>query len=505
MKNKFLKLISLVLIAFSFGSPILSYASYGNLNLVAGTGVVIDNADAGNPVISATQATQNGKYLISGGAAWSGTGYVYNVSALQYYINGNYTSAPTVITLPAADPTYDEIDAITADNTGTVGYVQGTPSANPIEPDISSDAIAVQYVLVEHGTTAPTVTQETIYDEPPSGGWTGSTVILSGSPTGTTNFSATNSCFHGTYCVDNFRDGRVANVFTRSTPISLAPFVTMSIYVRLGTSTAGAYNAKSLIANFQSASSANLGTAVNLFSYGIQKTVIGTWQLAVIPISVFGHITTNPEKLRLYMAGGTAGSNVEWDEDYIQMSSGTAPLTSVPTITVQQDGTNIGTQSVINEVNTYGSSIPLSATNDPLNGRVNITAGNANFHFDPSTDYFYTGENSSTSYFIVSPQTNAIQAGAGSWQFFGNSTGEWLQVTDGGSSISGLVGDITNSTDITFSGSSHLIGISGTHIQISGLQTFANNAAALAGSLNVGDAYLVNDVVTGSKALEFVQ
>ena len=57
----------------------------------AGTNIIIDNSDPSNPIINAT-FSQEGKYLISGGAAWSGTGLTYDVTALTYFFNGNKIS-----------------------------------------------------------------------------------------------------------------------------------------------------------------------------------------------------------------------------------------------------------------------------------------------------------------------------------------------------------------------------------------------------------------------------
>ena len=379
--------------------------------------------------------------------------------------------------MATADPTNDRFDAIVVDDTGTVSVITGTPSANPIEPAIPDTVTLVQFVLVEHGTTQPTVTTETIYDENTE--WTTSNVTLSGTPVGTTNFASTTPTpFHGSVCINNNRDGRVADLFTRTSPLTTTPFTTFYCYVYF---TSVIPSNKSLILNFQNGSGQNVGTAVNAFSYGAQRNVINQWQLVVIPKTVFGNIPT-VQKLRAYLAGGTNGVLYNWNLDYINFTSGVAPVLSVPTVTVQQDGASIGTQSKIDFENTANASIPATVTNDNVNGRVKITVGNANFRFDPATKFFYAGDSPSTSYITVSPATNAVQGGAGIWQFNGNSTGGWLQVQDLGSSISTLIGDQANNTTLEILGNANLFAFSGTQ----GVVTPTGTTAQRPGTPTVG-------------------
>ena len=105
--------------------------------------------------------------MISGGAVWSGTGLTYDVSALVYFFNGNKNALQTSVTLDPSDPTDNRFDAIVVDEAGTVTVITGTPSASPETPAIPEDQLAVQYVLVEAGSTQPTVATESIYLEKP--------------------------------------------------------------------------------------------------------------------------------------------------------------------------------------------------------------------------------------------------------------------------------------------------------------------------------------------------
>jgi len=463
--------------------------AYQNLNLIAGNGMNIDLTDPNSPVFT-TVPTNSGNRILSGGAVWSGTGYVYNVSALTYLLNGyNYSSAPTTATMATADPTNDRFDAIVVDNTGLVSVITGTPSANPIEPAIPDTVTLVQFVLVEHGTTQPTVTSETIYDENTE--WNTSTVTFSGSPLGSTNFAATTPTpFHGTVCVNNVRDGYTADLFTRTTPLTTAPFTVLYMYVYFD---AVVPSTKSLIVNFLNGSNQNVGNSVNLFAYGAQRNVINQWQLVVIPKTVFGAIPT-VQKLRAYMAGGARGTLVNWNLDYINFTSGVAPVVSVPTVTVQQDGVNVGTESKLNFTNPSNASIPVTVVNDSVNGTVKITVGNSNFYFNPSTNQFYVG--TSQNNLVMTPDTtvsgdNAVYRTTDFYQLLDPLGNIIIQATSPGYS-GGYSFYTGNGTTTALGANNNGVIIRGDHVNHTSIASYANNAAAIAGGLNVGDEYYTN-------------
>lgn len=104
-------------------------------------------------------AGSGGNRIISGNASYSGTGFIYDVTALTYIIQGTlYASAATSVTLAAADPTLDRIDVIYADDTGSVGVITGTPAATPAKPSVDNlTQVEVTFVTVSAGATAPTV------------------------------------------------------------------------------------------------------------------------------------------------------------------------------------------------------------------------------------------------------------------------------------------------------------------------------------------------------------
>jgi hypothetical protein len=110
--------------------------------------------------------TSSGTQLLTGGASWSGTGMVFDVTVLTYQINGvNYTSSATSVTLSVGDPSDPRFDAIVVDEFGVVSVITGTPSSNPITPTIPGDQVLVQYVLVNAGAITPAITDEWVYRE----------------------------------------------------------------------------------------------------------------------------------------------------------------------------------------------------------------------------------------------------------------------------------------------------------------------------------------------------
>ena len=75
-----------------------------------------------------------------------------------------------------------------------------------------------------------------------------------------------------------------------------------------------------------------IGNTLNLFNYGIQRNVLNTWQLAVIPITAFGSLPTTVKGSRAIMIGGTVGVTRQWDMDWIHLSDTSVPNVEVPKI-----------------------------------------------------------------------------------------------------------------------------------------------------------------------------
>ena len=339
----------------------------------AGTNIIIDNSDPSNPIINAT-FSQEGKYLISGGAAWSGTGLTYDVTALTYFFNGNKISLATQVTLAVADPTNNRLDAIVVDEAGVVSVIQGTASVNPITPPIPEEQLLVQYILVEAGLASPSVSNENIYLDDPAGSWTLST-YTTGAPTGTLVFNGTTSPKEGINHIQANADQRLGARFVRATSFDAFQYTVLQVWVRF-TGTNVDSN-KSLNVRFENSVGTLVGNTLNLFNYGIQRNVLNTWQLAVIPITAFGSLPSTVKGFRAIMIGGTVGVTRQWDMDWILLSDSSVPNVEVPKINFFKDDVTVASQSGLNLK--AGTNIGITAVEDALNNRVDyvITAINS--------------------------------------------------------------------------------------------------------------------------------
>ena len=68
----------------------------------------------------------------------------------------------TTVAIDPADATYDRLDIITINDTGTITATAGTPAANPVPPDLPANNILLATILVPVGATA--IYNANIYD-----------------------------------------------------------------------------------------------------------------------------------------------------------------------------------------------------------------------------------------------------------------------------------------------------------------------------------------------------
>ena len=298
-------------------------------------GVLVDNETVfgdGLTTPLSSVALQTGKYRISGGAAWSGTGLIYDVSIINYYFNGNKYTVATQKTLDASDPTNNRFDAVVVNEAGVVSIIKGTASASPVFPIIPDDKILVQYILVTAASVTPIIVQDQIHADNPTTNWTASNFTLSGAPVGSTNFSATTSPIpqKGSNYIKNIRDNQTGVKFARTSSINLSDYTYLTVWVYLPV----ALNvSKKLNVRWEDASGVLIGNVINLFDYGVSRTNIGVWQMAYVPIYSFGSITTI-KGLQFILDGDV--SQREWNIDNILIGngivSGTSPITPLNSI-----------------------------------------------------------------------------------------------------------------------------------------------------------------------------
>lgn len=355
---------------------------YGSITLKAGDGYTFDSSTLSAFVIDSTNTTVKlsnafffevgasggggtsyvPPYLKTGGASWSGTGLVYDVSGLEYYFNGDKLAAATQVTLDASDPDYNRLDAIVVDEEGVVSVIKGDASASPISPSVDELHILIQYILVEAGSTQPTIAKEDIYLE--NAEWTTST-YTTGAATGSIDFDNAVSPKQGVKCISANADARLGARFVKATSFDPYQYTMLSMWVRF-TGSNVATN-KSLNVRFENGAGALVANTINLFSFGLQRNLLNVWQLVVIPITSFGVLPTSVKGLKIIMAGGTVGQARQWDIDLISLTDNSVPSINEQAFNILKDGALVGQSSTINF-----KGAPITVTNDPINKKIDV-------------------------------------------------------------------------------------------------------------------------------------
>ena len=300
------------------------YEAGENANVPSGTNPFATDAE-----ISGLQTQINGlapsNAIISGNAAYSGTGLMYNITALQYRIAGViYNSLATSIALVAADPTFDRIEVLYVDNLGVVGVLAGTPAAAPVKPQVDPNTqVEITFVTVAAGASAPSgLTTIDIYKEdtaPPE--WVGSSDFGA-------DFTETVNSYTGTNCI-NTLTGFIKDkelIFTPAAPYAinggdlvfwLAP--TSSMAAPNKAFRIGFFNAGVLVGTY-----ASLG-GVPFIQYGFDPLgPNNVYQLIVIPMTEFGVLPATVDALRIYKPNGGPTQNTTFLLDDVVIIEGTA-------------------------------------------------------------------------------------------------------------------------------------------------------------------------------------
>jgi hypothetical protein len=306
------------------------------------------------------------KTLISGGAVWSGVGLTFSVSELEYTFTGPILFAgPGNIGLNIGDLTYDRIDAIVVDEAGVISVIEGTPSPDPATPPIPDEQLLVQFIILGAGSTTPSITQEYIYLD--NNEWTATTYQTSGAVFGTVSFTSTTPTpFEGIYCINTLTDSRTGLRFSRLTNIDVSQYSILSLRVWFDTAI---LSTRSLQASLFLGTTQQ-GVTVNLNTLGLNRNVLNQWQQVLIPVAAFGSVT-NINRLQIRMVGGTNNVTLQYALDYIQLQTGISPPQPQTQIVIQKNGSNVGSRSRINYIE--GSNISITAADDIVNDRVNLT------------------------------------------------------------------------------------------------------------------------------------
>ena len=333
--------------------------------LIPGSNITFSPSGCRNKIVSSTGGGGSSyilPYLKTGGASWSGTGLVYDVTALEYYFNGDKVTSATQVTLDASDPVNNRLDAIVVDESGVISVITGTAASSPITPPIPENQLLVQYILVEAGTTEPVIAKEDIYLENVE--WTTST-YTTGTATGSIDFDNAVSPKQGVKCISANADARLGARFVRATSFDPYHYTMLSLWVRF-TGSNVATN-KSLNVRFENGAGTLVANTINLFNFGLQRNLLNVWQLVVIPITSFGVLPTSVKGLKIIMTGGTVGQARQWDIDLIPLTDNSVPSINEQAFNILKDGALVGQSS---SLNFKGGSV--NVTKDVTGGKIDI-------------------------------------------------------------------------------------------------------------------------------------
>lgn len=224
-----------------------------------------------------------GDGIISGGiVTWTGTGLVFNISACTYILNGvRYVSPFTTKTLATADPTNPRIDVFAVNTSGQVEVIQGTPNANPVEPEGDTPTtLGLTNVTINAGATTPNgVTKDMIYDENVESWTKGQSV------TGSFDYNDTAFAYTGSKSLRvTMNAGSAYFLFSKATAMDITTYKSLSFAIRLNAAWTGNtalfvqfYNGTRLITNTYQITATN--------TVGFNRNLANTWQLITIPLN----------------------------------------------------------------------------------------------------------------------------------------------------------------------------------------------------------------------------
>jgi hypothetical protein len=224
-----------------------------------------------------------GDGVISGGiVTWTGTGLIFDISACTYILNGvRYTSPFTTKTLAAADPTNPRIDVFAVNTSGQVEVIQGTPNANPVEPEGDTPTtLGLTNVTINAGATTPNgVTKDMIYDENVET-WTQTQSV-----TGSFDYNNTAFAYTGTKSLLVTMSAGFANfTFSKAVAMDISNYKSLSFAIRLNT----AWTSNTILTvRFQNGTNnvTNLFQINSTNNVGFNRNLAGQWQLITIPFN----------------------------------------------------------------------------------------------------------------------------------------------------------------------------------------------------------------------------
>lgn len=317
-------------------------------------------------------SSPTGKYIVSGGAVWSGEGLKFLVNVTYNYF-GLIGTINDEITLNNGDSSFARFDLIAIEvneGVGSLIFIEGVPSEDPYVPSIEENQIGIQPVLVSANASTPDIAQVLVYSEATQNEWVVTTYNLAGSPSGTIDIQNTNAPYSGQYCIKASLNPRRGLDFRGFNPIVISDYPVLVLFFRSPVP----LTSDKLLAAYVGTGGTRIGNVVNFMAYGLDRNKT-SWQQVVIPTALFGAGDSEIDTIRIRMDASTQ-AETEFYLDFITFSSGAMPATPPDIeINVLQGGTLKSTTGAIDFVDSKNAQWEIEEEDGKAKVKVNVEGG----------------------------------------------------------------------------------------------------------------------------------
>lgn len=315
--------------------------------------------------------------LLSGGAIFL-SGLTYDVTPLEYIINGQFytTTSVTQVTTNIGDPTYDRIDLIVVDINGVVSILEGDPSENPVQPDVDETTqVIVALITVPAGATSIPSSETVIYYDnlgTPTE-WTASLV----SDGGAIDLGYTTITYGGSTASIKYTNAQnlASTVFTAPAPFDTITQNTLQFAI---------YNTQAWTSNvritlrLQNIIGNQLGSLVQVYGnkYGFSSGAgsVGTWQIIQVPIADFLLPTNIIGKVK-FETFKNAGTGLYFILDNVKLVAGpTVPSDTRDWFKIQGDTSSFSYPTVANATLRLQGGSNINTVTTTSNATINLNS-----------------------------------------------------------------------------------------------------------------------------------
>lgn len=291
-----------------------------------------------------------GSSVLFGDVIWL-SGLTFAATPHRYIINGTIYEAPaTEVTLTAADATNPRIDVIYADTSGTIGYLTGTPAADPAKPEVDSNTqVELTFVTVAANATTPTAVNvnKTIYAEDAGdpGEWDTTASGARVDP------DSTLAAYAGTKSIA-FLQAQTGDYVDldagAGNELAGGDFDALELHISAPSDWG---NKRLEVAFFNGANRATAWVRIENGLFGLSVPNSG-FQTVVIPAETFNFTSAQVDSLRIQVAGGGGSSRVTAYIDQIRAQSGAQ-------VTIINNFVGLTEEELINNVRTFNAQQPF--------------------------------------------------------------------------------------------------------------------------------------------------